>query len=784
IYDISWDSTQATYDLAGNLTSLTYPSGRKVTQGFNSAAQLNRVTFDSFSGTAVNYNYLSSASYSPAGAPTGLTLGNGITELTSYNSRLQPVQFVVPDPVLANTSLINKLYSFNAGSANNGNVASITDQLNSGRTQSFTYDHLNRLSTAQSSATSGTDCWGLSFGYDVWANLLSSSTTKCSPPNLNYSIDPSTNRISSPGFTYDTAGNMTYDPGTQKSYQWDAESRMKTLNTTGATYTYDANGSRVRKQSGTDFTEYIYFGSQPIAERNADGSWSDYIFAGGKRVARADSYEDRIRIYGTNCSNCGWQWAHFSFPSAGGLSGYTIRAGDRIYWRQYQGGGARGGIYLQFSDGSNSAWGVTDQDGQTMNADSWGGWHSRRVDLGSNFLNKVVTDLVLSDEGYNSGGWDIYFQDIAVVSTDGTVRPIWSRQKSVSLNVSATSGMTGVGYELNHDAGGYGMDLAHNGTTYYHGDHLGSSRQMSSAQGYPVWEATYLPFGQEWNAQSTVNHYKFTGKERDTESNLDYFGARYYSSTQGRFLSPDEFTGGPIDVFGPADPSPPGPLPYAEIANPQSLNKYAYTFNNPTRFIDPNGHGVMDFILGVGNAVTSNFANGIGRDNPSNSSQAAGQKVGDAISAVGGFIEMAAGSLAVVGGASEALITLPAAGTGAGAAIPAAGIATAAGGLVVATHGAVVLGKSISMMRAHGNTAGNQPAELYEKTDKDGNLEKHGVSQDASKRYSKTEVGEGKVTVTDRGPRKKMLAKERQKVEKNPGPENHEPWAGKKKKGQ
>jgi len=36
---------------------------------------------------------------------------------------------------------------------------------------------------------------------------------------------------------------------------------------------------------------------------------------------------------------------------------------------------------------------------------------------------------------------------------------------------------------------------------------------------------------------------------RDSESNLDYFGARYYSSAQGRFLSPDEFTGGPVDAF-------------------------------------------------------------------------------------------------------------------------------------------------------------------------------------------------------------------------------------------
>lgn len=56
-----------------------------------------------------------------------------------------------------------------------------------------------------------------------------------------------------------------------------------------------------------------------------------------------------------------------------------------------------------------------------------------------------------------------------------------------------------------------------------------------------------------------------------------------------------------------------------------------------------------------------------------------------------------------------------------------------------------------------------------------------GVSQDASKRYSKKEVGGGQVKVVERGPRKEMLRKERELVERNPGPKNREPWAGKKR---
>lgn len=71
--------------------------------------------------------------------------------------------------------------------------------------------------------------------------------------------------------------------------------------------------------------------------------------------------------------------------------------------------------------------------------------------------------------------------------------------------------------------------------------------------------------------------YKFTGKERDTESGNDYFGARYYSSSMGRWMSPDW-----------ADR--PSPVPWAVFSDPQSLNLYSYVRNNPLSHTDPNGH--------------------------------------------------------------------------------------------------------------------------------------------------------------------------------------------------
>ncbi|MGA7313783.1 MAG: RHS repeat-associated core domain-containing protein [Silvibacterium sp.] len=117
-------------------------------------------------------------------------------------------------------------------------------------------------------------------------------------------------------------------------------------------------------------------------------------------------------------------------------------------------------------------------------------------------------------------------------------------------------------------------------------DPLGTRRLQASAQGIPELDCQSLPFGDQMNcfpdpsaedAGEDATPLHFTGKERDAESGNDYFGARYYSSAMGRFMSPDWST-------------KPSDIPYAEIADPQTLNLYGYVRNNPLSKIDKDGH--------------------------------------------------------------------------------------------------------------------------------------------------------------------------------------------------
>jgi RHS repeat-associated protein len=111
------------------------------------------------------------------------------------------------------------------------------------------------------------------------------------------------------------------------------------------------------------------------------------------------------------------------------------------------------------------------------------------------------------------------------------------------------------------------------GIKLYFQDHLGSSRVLTDLTGNRCCDGDFGPYGKEV-AYITVctQNYKFTGKERDVETGNDYFGARYYRYSVGRFISVD-----------------PVAMSSAKMADPQRLNMYTYARNNPLKYIDPVG---------------------------------------------------------------------------------------------------------------------------------------------------------------------------------------------------
>ncbi|RFT15310.1 MAG: YD repeat protein [Candidatus Saccharicenans subterraneus] len=109
---------------------------------------------------------------------------------------------------------------------------------------------------------------------------------------------------------------------------------------------------------------------------------------------------------------------------------------------------------------------------------------------------------------------------------------------------------------------------------YYTLDHINSVRVVTDGAGNRVFAAAYDPYGgiQKIWENSYTPAMKFSGKERDSESSLDYFGARYYGSYYYRWLSPD-----PVINKD------------AALTNPQLWNLYTFCRNNPVTYWDPDG---------------------------------------------------------------------------------------------------------------------------------------------------------------------------------------------------
>jgi RHS repeat-associated protein len=255
--------------------------------------------------------------------------------------------------------------------------------------------------------------------------------------------------------------------------------------------------------------------------------------------------------------------------------------------------------------------------GETYNIDSWGNLLSRSIPSGMS--GSCITEGSLGATATTSNqlsGIGMVYDAAGNVTTDNLGNtPTYDQENRIST-------LTNVGYTYYYDADGARTEkttgsagtmywlgpsgtLTETGLTgtineeyiyfngeriarvdrpsgavhYYFSNHLGSHTVVTSATGVCEQDIDYYPYGGVItdHCPNVAQNYKFTGKERDTESGLDYFGARHYASGLGRFMIPD-WKANPTTV------------PFANFDDPQSLNLYSYVRNTPTSLYDSDGH--------------------------------------------------------------------------------------------------------------------------------------------------------------------------------------------------
>ena len=288
-----------TYNFDGSPATLTNPSGLKISYVTDSAERPSEAV-NYISGSCSDGVASVGVCYAPQGAMNSAIFGPTLAPpylaaTMSYNNRLQPNQVQYYNPLDGPTYLMSLQYGFvDANGHNNGNVISITNLIDGTRSQSFTYDKLNRLVTAETNstyATSPTNCWGEAYVYDnntasagefgnlTNINVASSAYNGCTQESLSVTA-LSNNQLSATGFSYDASGNLLAD-GTN-SYGFNAESEIKSA--TGVNYTYDGDGNRIEKSTGKIY--WYGAGTEVLDESDLSGNITDeYVYFGGKRIA-------------------------------------------------------------------------------------------------------------------------------------------------------------------------------------------------------------------------------------------------------------------------------------------------------------------------------------------------------------------------------------------------------------------------------------------------------------------------------------------------------------------
>jgi RHS repeat-associated protein len=326
---------EGTYNLAGEMTSQTYPTGHIVNYGYDRVGRTNSVV--GTLGDSGSRTYATGISYSPFGGITQEQFGTqtALYHKLHYNTRGQQYDNAVSTSSLQvnefnwNRGHLALYYGYafgESGPANNGNISraqhwiptndAISDY--SYIQDTYNYDSINRLSSA-TEFQAGSDwitppSYAQNYDYDRWGNrtINPGSTGAINRAQFDKADAQNSNRLYAPGDTpvqmnqrrmqYDPAGNLTYDSYTgQGARLYDGENRMtaaQDLNESWSNYTYDGDGRRVKRTTNGVETRQVYgLGNELLAEYAlSDLAWKmqkEYGYRNGQLLITAAAPQPR-----------------------------------------------------------------------------------------------------------------------------------------------------------------------------------------------------------------------------------------------------------------------------------------------------------------------------------------------------------------------------------------------------------------------------------------------------------------------------------------------------------
>jgi RHS repeat-associated protein len=631
------------YNLAGGVRSQTYPSGRTVTTGYDSIGRTSNVTGTLGDGTL--RTYASTFVYNARDQITQELFG---TQTPLYHKLQYNIRGQLWDVRVASGSDINGSWNRGcmqyfydgslgygtSGPDNNGNVRFANtyipfDEQSSSwaiHRQSYNYDSLNRLASVTEYFVTNSQAESQqsvqSYIYDRWGNrtINAAQTSGTGINNKLFTVDTATNRLGVPTgqsgvITYDNAGNLfadTYSGAGARTY--DADNRMTTAaDNTGqiSRYTYNANGNRVRVQIASSQEKWNVYGfdNELLAEYRASAAASapekEYGHRNGQLLVTATGRFNVALASNGAVATASSTATGSGFSTTGAINGnYRGPWGNSLEgWNDNTPGVVPDWIQVDFA-GSKS-----------IDEISVFSLHDNYTQENTPTETQTFTLyglLAFNVQYWNGSAWTTIPNGNITgnnkVWRKFTFAPITTSKIRLTINAVPDSWSRVVEIQA------FGTSAGGEKIQWLVSDHLGTPRIVLDQTGSRAntKRHDYLPFGEELIAgtggRTVAQGYsgddvrqQFTQKERDTETGLDYFAARYFQSMQGRFTG--------VDPYDPITLGESNDSRNYYILQPQNWNRYTYALNNPQKYVDPDGKNPLLTALG-GAAIGAVFGGG------------------------------------------------------------------------------------------------------------------------------------------------------------------------------